>query len=179
MLHNMANWRTLIFRRCFPHCTDLWLLFLCKWIKETWNPHWSFLYWNEQCKTCVVVVVCIDYAGVECMNTGVDVMNKVYFPALFGACPCWCISAHALCAILRSSGEGWLLEHAWIMWSEMCEFRTLVWNSQGTLSSFQVLFTENDEILSAPSVHIRVVIFETKTNNQKSTRKKASKTHLA
>lgn len=107
------------------------------------------------------------------LNTGVDVMNKVYFPALFGACPCWCTSAHALCAILRSSGEGWLfLEHAWIMWSEMCEFRTLVWNSLGTLSSFQVLFTENDEILSAPSVHIRVVIFQTKTNNKKSTRKR-------
>lgn len=60
----------------------------------------------QACVVVVVVVVCIDYAGVECMNTGVDVINKVYFPALFGACPCWCISAHAPCAIPRSSGEG-------------------------------------------------------------------------
>lgn len=38
-----------------------------------------------------------------------------------------------------------------------------------------MLFTENDEILSAPSVHIRVVMFQTKTNNKKKAQEKGVK----
>lgn len=90
-------------------------------------------------QTCVVVV-CIDDDGVECVNVGVDMIDKVYFPALVGAC--------FFCAVLQ---ELWGMISFWSMCSAHANLYTFcicAWKCM-----HYVKFTRNPVVISSSVVY--------------------------